>query len=164
MGSKRKKKFRLWGTIGLVIYILLIGYYVLFSERYDRNIGYQDYHYNLELFHSIKLFWYGRQYLSFEDWVVNLFGNCLAFTPFGFYLPMIRKKFNVFQAVFATFLFSFSIETIQLVTKVGVFDVDDLFLNTVGGLLGYLVFEIYWIYTERKRLSYRNQEKRRNGK
>ena len=30
------------------------------------------------------------------------------------------------------------IETIQLVFKVGSFDVDDMFLNTLGGIAGYL--------------------------
>ena len=32
-------------------------------------------------------------------------------------------------------------ELLQLVFKVGSFDVDDLFLNTIGGLLGYLVYK-----------------------
>ena len=34
------------------------------------------------------------------------------------------------------FLFSLGIELLQLATRVGVFDVDDLLLNTLGGLLG----------------------------
>ena len=33
-------------------------------------------------------------------------------------------------------------ETVQLITKVGCFDVDDLFLNTVGVMLGYLCYYI----------------------
>ena len=35
------------------------------------------------------------------------------------------------------------IELIQLVSKVGSFDVDDLMLNTLGGVLGYLTFLCY---------------------
>ena len=34
------------------------------------------------------------------------------------------------------------VEIIQLVTKIGSFDVDDLFLNTIGGVLGYFVYKI----------------------
>ena len=44
-----------------------------------------------------------------------------------------------------TVLYSFELcmllELLQLVFKVGSFDVDDLFLNTIGGLLGYLVYK-----------------------
>lgn len=39
-----------------------------------------------------------------------------------------------------TFLFSLCIETLQLVTKVGVFDVDDLLMNTAGGLAGWVCY------------------------
>ena len=37
---------------------------------------------------------------------------------------------------------SLAVETIQLVTRVGIFDVDDLMLNTLGAALGYLVFAV----------------------
>ena len=42
-----------------------------------------------------------------------------------------------------TFGLSLAIELIQLVSKVGSFDVDDLMLNTLGGVLGYLTFLCY---------------------
>lgn len=44
------------------------------------------------------------------------------------------------------FLFSLCIETLQLITKVGVFDVDDLMMNTVGGLIGWINLLHYQIY------------------
>jgi hypothetical protein len=45
---------------------------------------------------------------------------------------VINKKKAFFRAVFATSFFSLVIETSQLIMKVGVFDVDDLLMNTVG--------------------------------
>ena len=39
-------------------------------------------------------------------------------------------------------LFSLGIETAQLLMKVGAFDVDDIFLNTVGGLAGYIFMKL----------------------
>ena len=39
------------------------------------------------------------------------------------------------------FELSLLVELLQLVFKVGSFDVDDLLLNTIGGLLGYLVYK-----------------------
>ncbi|MFC3041456.1 VanZ family protein [Virgibacillus xinjiangensis] len=40
-------------------------------------------------------------------------------------------------------LFSFSIEILQYVTQLGVFDVDDIILNTLGGYLGFLIFVLF---------------------
>jgi len=37
---------------------------------------------------------------------------------------------------------SFFVECFQLVTRVGSFDVDDMLLNTLGGVIGYIVFAI----------------------
>ena len=39
-------------------------------------------------------------------------------------------------------LFSIGIETAQLLMKVGAFDVDDIFLNTLGGLVGYILMKL----------------------
>ncbi|MBS6561434.1 MAG: VanZ family protein, partial [Clostridiales bacterium] len=41
-----------------------------------------------------------------------------------------------------TFCFSFVIESMQLIFRVGVFDVDDLLMNTIGGVIGYIVYKI----------------------
>jgi glycopeptide antibiotics resistance protein len=37
---------------------------------------------------------------------------------------------------------SFSIETIQLVLKIGQFDIDDVILNTIGSIFGFLLLKI----------------------
>ena len=37
------------------------------------------------------------------------------------------------------FFLTCGVELLQLVTRVGAFDVDDIFLNTCGAILGYLV-------------------------
>ena len=45
------------------------------------------------------------------------------------------------MTVLYSFELSLLVELLQLVFKVGSFDVDDLLLNTIGGLLGYLVYK-----------------------
>ena len=42
-------------------------------------------------------------------------------------------------------------EILQLLLKVGSFDVDDLFLNTIGGLTGYLVYKAVICFRRKKR-------------
>lgn len=81
--------------------------------------------------------------------LTNLLGNILIFIPFGFFLPMgSTKKSFVLTALFSFFL-SLGIETFQLLTKIGSFDVDDLLLNTLGGIIGYLLYRILSYFRRR---------------
>ena len=52
-----------------------------------------------------------------------------------------NKKGFLFTT-FVTFELSFVVEILQIVFRVGSFDVDDLILNTLGGMLGYLLLEL----------------------
>lgn len=75
----------------------------------------------------------------------------LAFVPFGMILPMLTPKCrNFFHIVLLGVDFSLFVETIQLISKVGSFDVDDLILNTLGAALGYLVYRLIRRYFRRK--------------
>ena len=73
----------------------------------------------------------------------NIFGNVIGFIPCGFFLPIVsrrsRKWYNTFLI---SFCLSLCIETTQLIFKVGSFDVDDLFLNTLGGVAGFFLYRI----------------------
>lgn len=63
--------------------------------------------------------------------------------PYGFFMPIIETEAQKNAPEFlAAFLLSLTIEITQLLTRVGSFDVDDLILNTSGGILGYLLFYI----------------------
>lgn len=132
---------RFFGKILFVLYIGFIIYFLLFSDWYGRG-EMQEYRYNLVLLKEIKRFWEYRGQLGWYAMFTNLFGNVLIFMPFGFFLPMASKYRSFLAAVFYSFALSFCVETFQLLTKVGSFDVDDLLLNTLGGALGYIVFMI----------------------
>jgi glycopeptide antibiotics resistance protein len=45
------------------------------------------------------------------------------------------------------FLVSLGFEVAQLVTGIGIFDIDDLILNVTGGIIGYI---LVWIFITRK--------------
>ena len=105
---------------------------------------------------EIRRFIVYRHTLGTRAVVLNLFGNIVAFIPFGFFLPVLYPKCrSVLFTVFFSFECSLMVETIQLVSKVGSFDVDDMLLNTVGGFLGCLAF--FWM--NRIRRSYEAKEK-----
>ncbi len=136
-----------------LLYLAVLFYLVLFSETYRRGGSLGDgYAYNLEPFKEIRRFCGSIEQLGFRVVFVNLAGNILAFIPFAFLLPVVSEKTGgFFQTVFLTFFLSLCIECAQLVTKVGSFDVDDLILNTAGGLIGYLLHKFaLWIWMRRK--------------
>ena len=138
MNSKSRKRIRILGKILFVLYIIFIIYFLIFSDWYGRTGEMQEYHYNLVLFKEIKRFWEYRDQVGMFAMFTNLFGNVIIFMPFGFFMPMASKYRSLFSTVFYSFGLSLCVETFQLVTKVGSFDVDDMFLNTLGGIAGYI--------------------------
>lgn len=77
-----------------------------------------------------------REFWLYEFRVVNVVGNVLVFAPMGFCVPDLwRRRRPVLTGTAAAFLLSLSIEVVQLFSHRAT-DVDDLILNTAGGLLG----------------------------
>ncbi len=73
----------------------------------------------------------------------NVLGNIVVFVPFGFLLPTLLDRTNKFKiVVLSSFILSLMFEVIQLFTVLGDFDVDDILLNTIGGILGYLFYKL----------------------
>lgn len=115
---------------------------MFFSERYGRTVS-SDYKYNLTPFSEIKRYFKYYDVIGFEGFVVNIIGNIVAFIPFGLCLPIVHIKYRKFGLViFDGFIFTVSIETVQLMSRVGSFDVDDIILNTTGVILGYTIYRI----------------------
>ena len=118
-------------------YMILLIYFLFFSEEYGRTLHYADYQYNLKLFHEISRYWTYREVVGMPNFLINIVGNVVIFLPFGFFVPSLKRRWKFFRVTGIGFLFSLSVETVQLITKVGSFDVDDLLLNTIGIALGY---------------------------
>lgn len=78
--------------------------------------------------------------------------NLVLFTPFVLLLlwscqeKIIGKEVRfgevLWQSTKITFLFSLSVELLQLLLKLGTFQLSDLFYNTLGGMIGGI---IYWV-------------------
>ncbi len=69
--------------------------------------------------------------------------NILMFVPPGFLMPVaFRKVRSLWKTAVCMVFFSFFIEFIQYFTGRSA-DIDDLMLNTIGGILGYLVFALF---------------------
>lgn len=124
-----------------VLYFAVLFYFLFFSEEMGRTYSERTYHYNLVPFKEIGRFIRYHRTLGTGTVLLNIVGNVAAFVPFGIFLPVFSARCRkVWFTVFYSFELSLLVELLQLVTKVGSFDVDDLILNTIGGLVGFLIY------------------------
>ncbi|SKB98569.1 VanZ like family protein [Parapedobacter luteus] len=73
---------------------------------------------------------------SFNEFYLDLFGNIVLFIPFPFFLFFIFQVSSWKKLVVLSAGASLCIEINQYYWGIGVTDVDDLLLNTFGGLIG----------------------------
>jgi len=78
----------------------------------------------------------------------NIGGNIVGFVPLGILIPLVFTFLGgFFRVTGIVFLISLLFETTQLLAGIGVFDVDDLILNTAGGIIGYIIYAITkWLF------------------
>ncbi len=139
----KQLKYALWGgRVLFLIYLAGLCYFLFFAENYGRIFGQENYRYNLVPFREIERFWTYRDELGIHSFY-NLAGNILGFVPAGFFIPILWKNKRGFLfTVCITFQMSFLVEILQLIFRVGSFDVDDLILNTLGGMLGFCLLTL----------------------
>ncbi len=139
----KKDWIRVGSLLAFSVYMLILVYFLLLSDGFGRTVRYDEIHYNLIPFVEIARFIKYRESIGFFSVMINLVGNVVAFIPFGALIRwVINRRVTWYQVTGYTFLFSLSVELLQLVAKVGSFDVDDLMLNTLGGLLGFFVYRV----------------------
>lgn len=140
MSSRKAKIIRAFGKVLFILYVGFLIYFLFLAEWYGRTEISEEYRYNLELFKEIRRFITYREQLGMFVVAANLLGNILIFVPYGFFVSMAGRRRGFFKTLFFSMFLSLAVETVQLITRVGSFDVDDILLNTVGGVLGYIVF------------------------
>ena len=124
------------------LYKILIPFYTLFL-LYLMFFGFGRSQYDINIVRLIPMFstvGFVKQTILWKTIIINIFGNILMFVPFGF-LGIVFTKLNNFWILILDFLFAIIIvESLQYFTRLGVFDIDDVILNTVGVAIG------FWIY------------------
>ena len=82
--------------------------------------------------------------------LTNLFGNIAIFVPFGMFLNVLAKagKLTLAGTLWRSLAVSIGLESVQVLFSLGTFDVDDLFLNSIGGMLGFVAYRLgSWLTT-----------------
>lgn len=79
--------------------------------------------------------------------IKNLLGNIFLFAPMGILLPCIFQNLHKFKRFLITMIvIVVSVEIIQLVTRTGSCDIDDVILNLIGAILFYGFWSINIIH------------------
>ena len=129
------------------INILLYGVFVLYTlflivilfrtQHQTRSI-------NLIPFRGVVSYLSGEDLVSGKDnatvlhafMPINLLGNIAIFIPLGFYITIFTQGKTIWKNTVLILFVSVFVEIIQFTFKFGIGDVDDVILNTVGGLIG----------------------------
>lgn len=149
-------KFKLIIKISFIMYILLLLKFVVFKYTLkDCILILTDW--NVEAFYNHLKFANFEPFYTINNYVniwkysdsfnisifLNLFGNIIAFIPLGIYLPLSYRMFKSFiLMLIISLLIPTVIEGSQLITTLGSFDIDDIILNSLGIIIGYLIYKL----------------------
>ena len=151
MKDKKESAWVITMRVLMFLYIALLVRLIVFKYPLPMLRGIMDswdvdmvkrgvYSANLTPFKTIRM--YMRYYYQINGFD-NLFGNIMAFIPYGVLLPVAYKDCSrVWHTLLHSFWISLCIELFQLVSRFGEFDVDDILLNCFGACLGYVIYVI----------------------
>ena len=109
-----------------LLYLMFIGFG---REQHEANI--------VRLLPFVSTILFVQNTTSWESIIINLLGNIIMFIPFGF-LGWLNGKYFSFKKLIVDFLSALIIvEALQYLTRLGVFDIDDLALNSLGVWIGF---------------------------
>lgn len=111
-----------------IIYVLCLFYVVTFQD-----VGWSSS--NFIPFKEMFRYSFGSKLF-----IKNVLGNIIMFIPYGFFVSYYLKLKKPLSAFLLILLVSSSIETTQLLIG-RVFDIDDIILNVIGGMLGFFIYK-----------------------
>src|SRR5690554_4934264 len=123
----------------LIIYTALILYFLFFGVgRPGAATSIHEYRFNL-IPNLIQL-----RFPTLSDlkhFRIFDLGNFAGFIPFGILIPILYRC-NFFRFISLFFLSILIIETLQMLTFLGSFDINDAIVNTLGAAVGFCAYKI----------------------
>ena len=126
----RNEGLRVSAGLFLLLYVV-----VLFCSTVFLRATTATTHYPFDFFWHYKDFAHGQLL-----WLPEVIMNIAVFIPVGFALGLAFRKTKGWQGVLAGMGISVGIELLQWLFRKGFVDVDDVIHNTLGCVLGYLLY------------------------
>ena len=135
-----EKKIRGVAISTFVLYIIVLLWITIFKCNIESSA------------HSASNFWghmtigerfaYALSNFNLNDggWQMDL--NVLIFVPHGMIFPFFAKRNIAFTTVITALLSTLTIECLQVITAFGFFTYSDLICNTLGAVIGVIIFAI----------------------
>ncbi|HVU46275.1 MAG TPA: VanZ family protein [Terracidiphilus sp.] len=76
-------------------------------------------------------------------YMVNLMGNIIPFMPIGLLAPLVFRSISWQEALVLGVLTGLTCEVMEVVFRIGIFDIDDVMLNALGVTAGFAVFAMF---------------------
>ena len=130
---------------GFVLYALFLLKLLLFS----RPPG-SEHSINLIPFASISDYLFSGSSVVKRFAAANVIGNIVAFVPLGAFLPLVRRRTGIWTNLLVVVCVSVGVEIVQGAFGLGASDIDDVILNTLGGLIGILFFTLLRLLLRRR--------------
>jgi len=142
-------KYRLLFTIILIAYCAALIEVLVFKDVPPIRIGPVMLNFggthegppNLIPFRTILPYLHGEQGSVIAG--INLIGNIILLVPIGFLVSFVYRNMNWKKSFALAFATGLVIELMQAMLRVGIFDIDDVILNGLGVLIGYLLFRVF---------------------
>ena len=75
--------------------------------------------------------------------MVNLLGNIIPFMPIGLLSPLVFRSISWQKVLVLEVVTGLTFEVMEVVFRVGIFDIDDVILNAFGVVIGYGASEMF---------------------
>lgn len=125
------KKFYKFIILPYTVFLLYLMFFGMGRLQYENHI--------IRIKPIISTVWFIQETISWFDIIKIVLGNVIMFIPFGF-LGWVFPQLNNLKRLIITFVSTIVIvEALQYFSRLGVFDVDDVILNTFGVFLGFLI-------------------------
>lgn len=72
----------------------------------------------------------------------EMIDNILVFCPFGIYIGVLYRRWNLYEKVLAFFSVSLIYEILQYIFAIGRSDITDVIINTAGGIVGLIIYSL----------------------
>lgn len=139
----RRGKFDKVQRAACIVLFIWSAMVLLFTVLGRRSHDDYTSNYNLQLFNCYRQIFVEHDQSMLE----SVLQNILMFIPIGFTLSVIFIEHRFLIPFAVSFGLSLFIETCQLLLQSGLFELDDLFNNTIGGLIGiFLCLIVGFIY------------------
>ena len=126
------------------IFYLSVLFYIFFLARRRPHVTFFQHKEEVKLIPLKNKLFFLQAYnyiLPSDRWIfyTDLFGNIAIFIPLPFFLVMVFHVKSYWKIILIACASSLCVECIQFIFSIGVADIDDVILNTLGAAIGLVV-------------------------